>query len=402
MSRKLLPVFLALATGLCAAERFTPLFDGKTLNGWEVCNGKATYRVEGGAIVGRTAEGSPNSFLCTTREYGDFILEWESRNDPVLNSGVQIRSHRYAAETAVRTFDGKRFVDRKQPAGRVHGYQVEIAGEKSGASGGIYDEGRRGWLHNIASDPTASKAFRDNQWNKYRVEAAGDTIKVWVNGVPCANLVDPVDQSGFIALQVHSFKGENPAEVRWRNLRIQDRGRHVWKPIFDGNSMNGWKPTGGGKWTIEDSAFHAVSVEGDTRVGYMMSTDSFKDLTARARVKIVKGNSGFFLRFNPETRYGYELEIDEARRTGGFWRIAPQNGGWTTGPEDNAGVQAGEWNEVTASLHGHRVVFHLNGIKTVDLPDDTIGPLEGMIGLQVHGRMPTEMWFKDIALLVKE
>ena len=97
MSRKLLPLLAALplATGLCAADGFTPLLDGKTLNGWEVCNGKASYRMEGGVLVGRTVEGSPNSFLCTKKEYGDFILEWESKNDVVLNSGVQIRSHRY-------------------------------------------------------------------------------------------------------------------------------------------------------------------------------------------------------------------------------------------------------------------------------------------------------------------
>ena len=233
----------------------------------------------------------------------------------------------------MRTLNDK-YYDRVQPAGRVHGYQVEIGDEKTGASGGIYDEGRRGWIDNISSDPKASKAFKDNQWNKYRVEAIGDNIKVWVNGVPCANLVDSMDQTGFIALQVHAFEGGKPAEVRWRKMRIKDLGRHAWKPIFDGKTMNGWKPTGGGKWTVEDGAFHAVSVDGDTRVGYMMSTGSFKDLTARVRVKIVKGNSGFFLRFNPETRYGYEMEIDEARRTGGFWRIAPQNGGWTTGPED--------------------------------------------------------------------
>lgn len=393
---------LPLASGLYAAGKFVPLFDGKTLNGWEVCNGSATYRVENGAIVGRTAEGSPNSFLCTKKEYGDFILEWESKNDPVLNSGVQIRAHRYAAGTEVRTFNGKQFVNRKHPAGRVYGYQVEMANEQSGASGGIYDEARRGWLHNISSDPVASKAFKDNQWNRYRVEAIGDAIKVFINGVPCANVVDPLDQTGFIGLQVHQFKGEKPAEVRWRNIRIQDLGRHAWKPIFDGKTTNGWKPVGGGKWTVEEGAFHATSVEGNTNVGYMMSAAPYKDVTARVRFKVVKGNSGFFLRYTPEARMGYEVEIDEAKRTGGFWRIAPQGGGWTTGPEDNAAVKAGDWNELVASLHGHRIVFHLNGVKTVDLPNDVNGPLDGFIGLQVHGRMPTEIWFKDVAILEKQ
>ena len=104
-------------------------------------------------------------------------------------------------------------VERKQPKDRVYGYQVEIANEKSAASGGIYDEARRGWLHNVAEDPVAGKAFKDNQWNRYKVQAIGDSIKVWVNGVPCADIVDSEDLTGFIALQVHSFSGDKPALV---------------------------------------------------------------------------------------------------------------------------------------------------------------------------------------------
>jgi hypothetical protein len=172
--------------------------------------------------VGTTAEGSPNSFLCTDREYGDFVLELETKTDPLLNSGIQIRSHRYAADTAVHTNDGKKVSERKHPAGRVYGYQVEVANEKSGASGGIYDEARRGWLHNTSSDPAASRAFKDNQWNHYRIEARGNRIRTWVNGVACADLTDAADGSGFIALQVHSYKGEKPAQVRWRNIRIRE------------------------------------------------------------------------------------------------------------------------------------------------------------------------------------
>ena len=92
MNRKIALVGFALAlsagSGSAADEKLVPLFDGETLNGWEVCNGFAKYRVEDGAIVGTTAEGSPNSFLCTKKTYGDFILEFETKTDPALNSGV--------------------------------------------------------------------------------------------------------------------------------------------------------------------------------------------------------------------------------------------------------------------------------------------------------------------------
>ncbi|MGQ9915798.1 MAG: 3-keto-disaccharide hydrolase [Bryobacteraceae bacterium] len=396
--RLAIPVLLLCAT--LGAQTWIPLFDGKTLDGWEVCNGYATYRVEDGAIVGTTAEGSPNSFLCTKREYGDFILEFETMTDPALNSGVQIRSHRYPDEGPILVFEKGQWVSRKVPKGRVYGYQVEIANEKSGTSGGIYDEARRGWLHNIASDPVASKAFKDNQWNHYRVEARGDTIRVWVNGVPCAHLTDPLDQSGFIALQVHAYKGERPAQVRWRNIRIQDLGRSQWRRIWDGRTWEGWKHNGAGLAEIVDGAFRLRSKDDDPRIAMVLSERSFRDLTLRLKFKILKGNSGVFVRTDPQNYAAYEVEVDAEARTGGFWETGPNGRKWVTGPEDNAVVHPGEWNELTASLYGHRIVFHINGVKTMELPDDTAGRLEGVIGLQAHGaKRPTEVWFKDIEIL---
>ncbi len=393
----------SLAFLLCAtlgAQTWTPLFDGKTLDGWEVCNGFATFKVEDGAIVGTTAEGSPNSFLCTKREYGDFILELETMTDPALNSGIQIRSHRYPDEGPIRVFENGKWVERKVPKGRVYGYQVEIANEKSGSSGGIYDEARRGWLHNIASDPQASKAFKDNQWNHYRIEARGDTIRVWVNGVPCAHLTDPLDRSGFIALQVHSYEGEKPAQVRWRNIRIQDLGRHEWNRIWDGRTWTGWRHNGAGLAEIVDNAFRLRSKDDDPRIAMVLSERSFRDLTLRLQFKILKGNSGVFVRTDPENYAAYEVEVDAEARTGGFWETGPNGRKWVTGPEDNAVVHAGEWNELTASLHGHRIVFHINGVKTMELPDDRAGRLEGVIGLQAHGaKRPTEVWFRNIEVL---
>ncbi len=390
-----------VAAVAAAGGDLKPIFDGKTLNGWEVCNGKAKYRVEkGGIIAGRTAEGSPNSFLCTTKEYGDFILEFDVKVDPALNSGVQIRSHRYSEAAVVKTFNGEKFVERKHEAGRVYGYQIEIANEKSGASGGIYDEARRGWVDNVSSNSAASRAFRDNEWNHYRVAAIGDNIKTWVNGVPCADLVDSMDLSGFIALQVHQFKGEKPAEVRWRNVRIAEMGRHEWKPLFDGRTLDGWTRRGGSDFTVEHGAIHGVSAPDDARPGYVVSDRSFGDITARLKFRIASGNSGFFLRAAKENLAGYEVEIDAKERTGGFWEVGGRN--WVTGPSDNAGVIPGEWNELTASLHGHRIVFHLNGMPTVNLPNDVTGRLEGHIALQAHGsRRPTDIQFKDIQVMEK-
>jgi hypothetical protein len=222
---------LVVSLGLIAAvapaaadEPWVNLFDGKSLDGWAVKSGSAQYTVEDGVIVGSSVEGSPNTFLCTTKDYGDFILEFEVKVDPRLNSGVQFRSHTYPTETVldITAKNGKK-AKRTFPAGRVYGYQVEIATEAAGNSGGVYDEARRAvFLSDITKDPAASKAFKDDQWNKYRVECRGNSIKTWVNGVPCTDLTDSADASGFIGLQVHQVKSEKPLQVRFRNLRIQE------------------------------------------------------------------------------------------------------------------------------------------------------------------------------------
>ena len=195
-----------------------PLFDGKTLDGWVQKGGKAKYRVEDGEIVGSTVPNTTNSFLCTTKDYDNFILTLEFKVDDELNSGIQIRSHD-KAETVEH--NGKTI---KVPAGRVHGYQVEIDPKPRAWTGGIYDEGRRGWLNDLSKNEEARKAFKHNEWNTFRIECRGDTIKTFLNGVPAADLKDSLTPSGFIALQVHAVgKKEEPIEVRWRNIRIDEK-----------------------------------------------------------------------------------------------------------------------------------------------------------------------------------
>lgn len=229
MQKALFLSIVALSPVLCLAavpqeEKWTELFDGKSLKGWQILSGYARYDVEDGMIVGTAQEFSPNSFLCTQKSYGDFILEFEVKDDPALNSGVQIRSQVYAAETTVLMKQKGKQVKRVFPAGRVYGYQVEIGDMKNGYefSGGIYDEARKGiWLYDNSKNPEGSKALKVGQWNKYRVECRGPLIKTSINGVPCAELTDATDRRGIIGLQVHAIQGNKALKVCFRNLRIQ-------------------------------------------------------------------------------------------------------------------------------------------------------------------------------------
>jgi len=216
-------------------DEWTSLFDDKTLNGWFVHSGFAKYHVEDGAIVGTTVKGSPNTFLCTDREYGDFILEFEVRLDPGLNSGVQIRS-KIAEKEKVFVFAGHDGTPAELvvPPDRVYGYQVEIATEKRGSSGSIYDEARRAFmLASTTSDPAASKAFKDGQWNKFRIECKGDRIRTWINDIPCVDLRDGMTSRGIIGLQVHGVGNDATVyQVRWRNIRIQTEEQGVEPPAI--------------------------------------------------------------------------------------------------------------------------------------------------------------------------
>ena len=212
---------LTASLGYSADDGFVALFDGKTLDGWEQHSGKAPYKVEDGAIVGTTMANTDNSFLCTKKKYGDFILELEFKVDPKMNSGVQFRSEYYEKETTVE-ISGK---PRKFTADRVFGYQYEIDPSARAFTGGIYDEARRGWLFDLKNNEAARKAFKQNEWNKIRIECKGESIKTWLNDVPAADLKDGMTKEGLIALQVHGI-GKNVErageEVRWKNIRIKE------------------------------------------------------------------------------------------------------------------------------------------------------------------------------------
>ncbi len=213
-----LAVALIAAAAIAAPARadeagWTSLFDGKTLEGWSPRGGLATYKVEDGTIVGHTTEGSPNTFLCKG-DFADFVLELDVKCDPDLNSGVQVRSHVYSA--------GDPDPEARKRAGVVYGPQCEIARQETGTAGRFYDEGRRGMWIAEASE-AGKNAYKNDEWNHYRIVAQGDHYRSWVNGVLVSDFKDAMDKSGLIGLQVHGIpKGSGPYKVQWKNVRIKE------------------------------------------------------------------------------------------------------------------------------------------------------------------------------------
>lgn len=311
--------FLFAALLLCnvgtgfSQSNWEDLFNGKNLKGWTKLNGTAKYKVEDGAIVGISRTGTPNTFLVTEKEYGDFILEFEFKVETGLNSGVQFRSE-----------SNKEYRD-----GRVHGYQFEIDPSARAWTGGIYDEARRGWLYSI-TNTSSQQAFKKDQWNKARIEAVGNSLRTWVNGIPCANLIDDETSKGFIALQVHGIgddKSREGKEIAWRNIRIcakdiekelmpkSSRAMDInrldnklseqeiedgWNLLWDGKTTDGWRgaklsvfPANG--WKIEDGVLKVVKSDGKESAngGDIVTIKKYRNFELKVDFKITEGaNSG--------------------------------------------------------------------------------------------------------------
>ena len=404
--KKIVASVILMVISFCtfaAKDGWEKLFNGKDLSGWERLNGTAEYTIVKGEIVGTSKSNTPNTFLATTRTFGDFILEYEMKMDTGLNSGVQIRS------------ESKKEIN----DGRVHGYQVECDDAPRGWSAGIYDEARRGWLYPMEYNQASKKAYKRAQWNKYRVEAIGNSIRTWLNDLPCANLVDDMTPSGFIALQVHAI-GKEAANagktICWRNIRIMTKNLEAnrkkmdksvaevsylnntltpneqtdgWKLLWDGKTSQGWRgaalpafPEKG--WTIEDGML--IPNKGDNKGGGdIVTTRKYKNFVLEADFKITEGaNSGikYFIQSEPGkgNTVGFEFQVlDDARhpdaklgingdRTlGSLYDLIPANSQVFDPSQPVKRVNGvGQWNRARIEVRGTKIAHYLNGVKVVE------------------------------------
>ncbi len=414
MNKKHLSLFIScwmvlLASSVVLADHhgkkkvgWVKIFDGKTLKGWTQRNGTATYRVEDGAIVGKTNEGSPNSFLCSNKEYSNFELKFEVKVDNRLNSGVQIRSN---------TKGG--------PRGRVNGPQVEIeaSGKKGAESGYIYGEAAGGWM-TPKNKLIPHKHFKDGEWNKYKVLALGPRFMVWINGHLISDLVDykkfETHPKGFIGLQVHGIrKGTGPYEVAWKNIEVREipTKDKKWVSLFNGKDLKSWQKTSG-NWLIEKGGVLKIQPrkgeKGWQRYGdYIYTKKKYKDFILDMEYSYPeKGNSGIYFRIGDTkdpVKTGIESQILDSSKKGDKL-TAHDHGGIisTVAAKKNMSKKPGEWNHITITCIGSHLHVFLNGepIVDIDLSKTPVKdrPLEGYIGLQDHG-VPNNISFKNIRIM---
>ncbi|MGB5428143.1 3-keto-disaccharide hydrolase [Eudoraea sp.] len=374
-----------------------PIFDGKTLDGWTIKGGEAHYEVRDEIIVGSTVHDTPNTFLTTDRMYSDFILELDYKVDSTMNSGIQIRSNSFP----------------HYRNGRVHGYQIEIDPSDRAWSAGIYDEARRGWLNTMDNNPKAQQAFKQNDWNHYRIEALGDTLKTWINDVPASYLIDDKTSNGFIGLQVHSIGKDQQAgtEIQWKNIRILtdslakyarkstltpiitknqltiDEEKNGWKLLWDGSTTNGWRgarlddfPAEG--WIIENGELIVLSSGGEesTAGGDIVTDDLYGNFELQLDFKLTKGaNSGikYFvdtdLNKGPGSSIGLEYQIlDDDNHPDA--KLGNHEGSRTLASlydlimvdPDKPVNPIGEWNHARILSKDNHVEHWLNGMKVLE------------------------------------
>ncbi len=400
MKKIVITAMVAIVTISAWAQepKWENLFNGRNLRGWEKLNGTAEYKIEDNAIVGISKMNTPNTFLATKKMYSDFILEFEFKVDDGLNSGVQFRSNSL-----------KDYMN-----GRVHGYQFEIDPSSRAWTGGIYDEARRGWLYPMNYNPEGQKAFKNGEWNKARIEAIGSSIRTWVNGVSCTDLLDNTTLSGFIALQVHSI-GNADLEgktVAWRNIRIltqdlerfktpeNDKVKQIntiantisereaaegWKLLWDGKTAEGWRgakldhfPEKG--WSIDNGVLKVHKSGGgeSTNGGDIVTTRPYKNFMLKVDFRITEGaNSGikYFVDTNLNKGEGSaigcefqilddkkhpdaKLGVEGNRTLGSLYDLIPA-------PKDKP-FRNGFFNTAMVVVKGNHVEHWLNGVKIIE------------------------------------
>jgi hypothetical protein len=405
IKRKGLVIFALCISMFLNAQKWTNLFNGKNLDGWETRQGSAAYKVEGNQIIGISKFGTESTYLCSKKVYGDFILEVDVKIDMGLNSGIQFRSNS----------------DTNYKDGEVHGYQAEVDVSDRKWSGGIFDQSRRGWMYPVTMNKLGQEAFVNGDWNSYRIEAIGNTIRTWVNGVQVANLVDNMTAEGFIALQVHMIKNKEHEglKIRWKEAKIltedlnkerwpvasyatefsylknqltKNEIRRGWRLLWDGKTTQGWKaaksnvfPEFG--WEIKDGKLSVLESGGSesTHGGDIVTEDKFSSFELELEFKITPGaNSGikYFvdtsLNKGVGSSIGCEFQIlddklhpdakkgTNGNRTVGSLYDVITAASYSEPNKKKRTVVPGTWNKARLIVNGGHVEHYLNNIKVVE------------------------------------
>lgn len=190
-------IAILVAAAACANGQKTKLFNGKDLSGWKVYGTEKWY-VEDGLLISESGPDKEYGYLATDKQFRDFELTAEFKQEADGNSGIFFRS----------SIEGT----------KITGWQAEVA-PPGHNTGGIYESYGRGWL--IQPEPEKDKALKYGDWNTMKIRVVGGVVETWLNGKPMIRLEDDkiAQATGSIALQIHDGGG---IKIYWRNIEIKE------------------------------------------------------------------------------------------------------------------------------------------------------------------------------------
>lgn len=336
-------------------EGFVSLYNGENLDGWIPRGGQCTFEAAGDTIIGTCVPGSPSTYLSTTKEdYSDFIFTAEMKWEIDGNTGVMFRA-----------------AHRKGKSGReiVYGPQCEMEGfEKDrGWSGGIYGQDAGGWLYPLWLDAheEARKALKREGWNRVTIQAIGQDIKTWVNGVPTAHWKDTEYSKGFFGLQVHAGK---QGKIHFRNIKVKELSED-YKDLFATGDFSNWTKVNGepvSGWTIKNGIIQRPALkEGEKRPGSIITKQHYKNFDLQFEWNIsVGGNSGVKYRSQGDRGLEYQVLDDGVHKdknlSAGIYALLQA-------AEDKPYKPGGQWNSGRIVVQDNHVEHWINGVKVAEI-----------------------------------
>ncbi|MCP4642881.1 MAG: DUF1080 domain-containing protein [bacterium] len=396
-------VLVGLAVAMAAEAKLPDWVDimpPEDLAGWRVLDGD--WKRDGDALVGR-AEAGGTARLFSEETAADFILSVEFMTPAPCAGGLHVRCH-WLPETPIA--EG---VAPEELGRTVYGYEACIDTREPGGTGVLAEPHGR----DVLAEPKARAAgsVKPGEWNRLAIWMKHERIMVKLNGKTAVKGKDTAFLQGHACLEVVGLDG-GPAEIRFRNLKVigQER-RGTWRPLFDGESLEGWTEWGSEKWEVVDGAIRGTRGPKESE-GYLATNEIWRDFHVRGTFKMLgAGNYGLFYHSRIKLREdgypvisGLQGEVEPGYPGASGLVYESYKRGWLVKP-DHGRAQAyllrpDEWNEIDIECRDNRIRTWINGMRVLDHEDGGQQLFEGFFALQLHAGEGEGILWRD--LYVKE
>lgn len=393
------------------AEGWELLFDGKTLNGWKDFNGEALtmpWHVVDGCIQAKGDGSDLSGYIVTTKQYENFILDWDWKLSHGGNSGMLYHVVEnpyfkvpYVTGPEYQLIDNEGWEEKNAPT-KLEEWQ------KLGVDYAMY-----------LPNPDSLLLNPQGEWNNSRIVWDNGHVEHYLNGHKILEFDAHTEdwfarknsgkwemapeyglaRRGVICLQDHG----DPAS--FRNIKIKQLPR---KPqgeveLFNGKDLTGWEIYGTEIWSVNKEGNMVCMSGPDKGYGYLATRDYYTDFDLSLEFKQhANGNSGVFFRsfIEPPVKvHGWQVEVaPQGNDTGGIYESYGR--GWLQRIEEEKEkiLKPGEWNTLRVRVEGDHVQTWLNGEPMVDFTDATIGAAQGRIALQIHDGGGIKVEWRNIRL----